>query len=121
MTLTRAIPINVHSAIEVVAAPALLVAPFVFGFSIGAGAVSIALGILLTGLALSIHGEADRAQVPLQAHAGFDYVIAAITIALGIAIGFAAGDFAAGIFMVGFGSAHLALTASTRYSRPLGT
>jgi hypothetical protein len=120
MSVTRAIPIHVHSALEVVAAPALLAAPFVFGFSIGAGAVSIALGILLTGLALSIYGEDDRGQLPLQAHAGFDYIIAAITIALGIAVGFAAGDFAAGIFMVGFGSAHLALTASTRYTRPLG-
>lgn len=121
MSLTRAIPIHVHSAVEVIAAPALLAAPFVFGFSVGAGAVSIALGALLTGLALSIYGEGDRgAQLPLQAHAGFDYVIAAITIALGIAVGFAAGDFAAGVFMVGFGSAHLALTASTRYTRPLG-
>jgi hypothetical protein len=120
MSVTRAIPIHVHSALEVVAAPALLAAPFVFGFSVGAGAVSIALGILLTGLALSIYGEGDRAQVPLQAHAGFDYLIAAVTIALGIAVGFAAGDFAAGVFMVGFGSAHLALTASTRYTRPLG-
>jgi len=120
MSVTRVIPIHVHSAVEVVAAPMLLAAPFVFGFSIAAGAVSIALGALLTGLAVSIYGEGDRAALPLQAHAGFDYVIAAITIALGIAVGFAAGDFAAGIFMVGFGSAHLALTASTRFSRPLG-
>lgn len=121
MSLTRAIPIHVHSAVEVVAAPMLLAAPFVFGFSVAAGAVSIALGVLLTGLAVSIYGEADgRQPLPLQAHAGFDYVIAAITIALGIAVGFAADDFAAGVFMVGFGSAHLALTASTRYSRPLG-
>ena len=110
-----------HSAVEVVAAPLLLAAPFAFGFSIAAAAVSIALGALLTGLAISVHGgEGNRGSLPLQAHAGFDYVIAAITIALGIAVGFAAGDFAAGIFMVGFGSAHLALTASTRFSRPLG-
>jgi hypothetical protein len=31
-----------------------------------------------------------------------------------------AGDFVATVFLVGFGSAHLALTASTRFSRPLG-
>ena len=120
MSVSRAVPIHVHSALEVVAAPLLIAAPFVLGFSIAAGAVSFALGVALIGLAVSIYGEADRASLPLQAHAGFDYVIAAITIALGIAVGFAAGDFAAGVFMVGFGSAHLALTASTRYSRPLG-
>ena len=119
--LSRTLPVGIHVVLDLALVAVLIAAPFVFGFSLGAGAVSIALGILLTGLALSIYGEADRAQLPLQAHAGFDYVIAAITIALGIAIGFAAGDFAAGIFMVGFGSAHLALTASTRFSRPLGT
>jgi hypothetical protein len=121
MTAFRAIPIHVHSALEVVAAPLLLVAPFVLGFSFAAGAVSIALGVLLTGLGLSISGgEGDRGSLPLTAHARFDYVLAAITIALGLAVGFVAGDYAAGIFMLGFGSAHLALTASTRYSRPLG-
>lgn len=121
MSAFRAVPIHVHSALEVVAAPLLLVAPFALGFSAAAGALSIALGILLTGLAVSIYGgQADRGSLPLQAHAGFDYMLAAATIALGIVVGFAAGDYAAGIFMVGFGTAHLALSASTRYSRPLG-
>ena len=121
MSAFRAISINVHSAVEVVAAPLLLIAPFVLGFSIAAGVVSIALGILLIGLGLSLHGgEADRGSLPLHAHAGFDYALAAITIVLGTIVGFAADDPAAGIFMVGFGSAHLALSASTRYSRPLG-
>ena len=82
MTAFRAIPIEVHAALEVVAAPLLLVAPFLFGFGAVAGAISIALGVLLIGVATD--------------------------------------DFAATIFMVGFGSAHLGLAASTRYSRPLG-
>jgi hypothetical protein len=47
-------------------------------------------------------------------------VLAAVTIGIGLAIGIATGDLPAAIFMVGFGSAHLALTVSTRYSRPLG-
>ena len=121
MTAFRAIPIHVHSTLEVVAAPLLLVAPFALGFSFAAGAVSIALGVLLTGLALSVYGgEGERGSLPLTAHAGFDHVFAAITIALGLTVGFGAGDYPAGVFMLGFGSAHLALTASTRYSRPLG-
>ena len=121
MTLFRAIPIHVHAALEMVAAPLLLVAPFLFGFSILAGAFSIGLGILLTGLAVSIYGgQGGHGSLPLTAHAGFDYVLAAVTIGLGTLIGIATNDFAATVFMVGFGSAHLALTASTRYTRPLG-
>ena len=120
MTAFRAIPIEAHAALEVVAAPLLLVAPFLFGFGAVAGAVSIALGVLLIGLATSIFGENGRPALPLSAHAGFDYVLAGTTIGLGALIGLATNDFAATVFMVGFGSAHLALTASTRYTRPLG-
>jgi hypothetical protein len=117
----RAIPIHVHGAVEVLAAPMLLFAPFALGFSVPAGILSFALGVLLVGLAVSIYGGQDgRAPLPLTAHAGFDYVIAGATIAIGLAVGLIAGDLTAAIFLVGFGSAHLALTASTRYTRPLG-
>ncbi|MFL5907184.1 MAG: hypothetical protein ACJ75Z_06260 [Solirubrobacterales bacterium] len=119
MSLFRAIPIHVHAALEVVAAPLLMVAPFALGFSHLAGALSIALGILLIGLATSVYGEGDRGNLPLSAHAGFDYVFALLTVAAGVVAGIA-GDLTATVFLVGFGSAHLALTASTRFSRPLG-
>jgi hypothetical protein len=119
MSLFRAIPLHVHSALEVVAAPVLFVAPFVLGFSFLAGAASIALGVLLIGLSLSLYGDGERTTVPVQAHAGFDYLLAGAAIAVAV-VGLIAGDFVAGVFMLGFGSAHLALTASTRFSRPLG-
>jgi hypothetical protein len=119
MTLFRAIPINVHAALEVAAAPLLIVAPFALGFDILAGALSIGLGILLIGLATSVYGDASRGNLPLSAHAGLDYTLALATIAAGVIAGIA-GDGIATIFLVGFGSAHLALTASTRFSRPLG-
>jgi hypothetical protein len=120
MNFFRSIPIGVHSALEVLAAPLLLVAPFVFGFGYLAGALSIAVGVMLIGLAVSIFGGAgERGTVPLSAHAGLDHVLATVTIAIGIAL-LLTGALAAGIFMVAFGSAHLALSASTRYSRPLG-
>jgi len=119
MTLFRAIPIYVHAALEVAAAPLLIVAPFALGFGHLAGALSIALGILLIGLAASVYGGGDRGSVPLSAHAGLDYTLAAVTIAVGVVAGIA-GDYVATIFLVGFGAAHLALTASTRFSRPLG-
>jgi hypothetical protein len=120
MNSLKAIPIGVHGAVEVLAAPLLIVAPFVLGFGYLAGALSIALGVLLIGLAVSIFGDGgERANVPLTAHAGLDQLLAAITIVVGAAL-LIVGELAAGIFMVGFGSGHLALSASTRYSRPIG-
>ena len=119
MSLFRAIPIHVHAALEVLAAPLLIAAPFALGFSDLAGALSIALGILLIGLAVSVYGDPNRGSVPLSAHAGLDYTLAFVTIAAGVVAGIG-GDLIATVFLVGFGSAHLALTASTRFSRPLG-
>jgi hypothetical protein len=119
MSLFRTIPIHVHAALEVIGAPLLIAAPFALGFGPVAGGVSIALGVLLIGLATSVYGEGDRGNLPLSAHAGFDYTLAAITIAAGVIAGIG-GDYVATVFLVGFGSAHLALIASTRFSRPLG-
>jgi hypothetical protein len=119
MTLFRAIPIHVHAALEVGAAPLLMVAPFALGFSHLAGALSIALGVLLLGLATSVYGDSERGNVPLSAHAGLDYTLAVATMVAGVVAGIA-GDDVATVFLVGFGSAHMALTASTRFSRPLG-
>jgi len=119
MSLFRAVPINVHAALEVAAAPLLIVAPFALGFDYLAGALSIAAGILLIGLATSLYGDSTRGNLPLTAHAGLDYTLAAATIAAGVVAGIG-GDYIATIFLVGFGSAHMALTASTRFSRPLG-
>lgn len=121
MTASRAIPIHVHGALEVLAAPLLLLAPFALGFSAAAGLVSFAIGAVLIGLAISIYGESgERGTLPLSAHAGFDYLLAGSTIALGLLVGFAAGDSVAGLFLLAFGSAHLGLIASTRYTRPMG-
>jgi hypothetical protein len=119
MSLSRAISINVHAALEVAAAPLLMVAPFALGFDYLAGALSIGLGVLLIGLATSIYGDTSRGSLPLSAHAGFDYTLAATTIAAGVVAGIG-GDYIATVFLVGFGFAHMALTASTRFSRPLG-
>jgi hypothetical protein len=119
MTLFRAIPIHLHAALEMLGAPLLIAAPFALGFSHLAAAMSIALGILLIGLAVSVYGDPARGSVTLSAHAGLDYTLAAATIAAGVVAGIG-GDYIATVFLVGFGSAHMALTASTRFSRPLG-
>jgi hypothetical protein len=120
MSLFRAIPIHVHAALEFVAAPALLVAPFAFGFTYLAGTISIAVAVLLVGLAASVYGgQGDRGNLSPSAHAGLDLTLATVTIAAGLLVGIA-GDLVATVFLVGFGTAHLALIASTRFTRPLG-
>src|SRR4029079_3182549 len=91
MSLFRAIPIHVHAALEVLAAPLLLVAPFFLGFDYLAGALSIALAVVLIGLGPSLYANAERGNLPLSAHAGFDYTIAVLTIAAGIVAGRAGG------------------------------
>jgi hypothetical protein len=118
MTLTRGIPLSVHGAIEVIAAPAIMAAPFILGFDRVATAVAVAIGVLLMALALQVEGP--RRSVPLSAHAGFDYALALAAMATGLAIAIATGAWRESIFLVGIGVAQVALTASTRFSAARG-
>jgi hypothetical protein len=111
---SRGITLTAHSAIEVLAAPLLMAAPFLLGFGGAAGAASFAIGAVLMGVAVSTAAEARS--IPLSAHASLDYTLAILTIVTGVAVGIAADEPLATAFMVGFGAAHLALAASTRYS-----
>ncbi len=113
---SRAIPLSIHGAIEVVAAPAIMAAPFVFGFGTTATVLSVALGALLLGLALQLEGPSRS--IPLSAHAGFDYALAAVAVIGGLAIGLASGEWVATSFLVGIGAALVTLTAATRFSAP---
>lgn len=117
LTLTRAIPLNVHVALEMVAAPLLMVVPLFSGASPVIGVVSFLIGALLLGLAASTLGQ--RSVVPLSAHPAFDNVLAAATVLAAIAA-LAAGDGVIAAFLAGFGAAQLVLTASTRWSIPAG-
>jgi hypothetical protein len=110
----RSIPLAIHAAIEVIAAPAIMVAPFVFDFGQAATVVAVTLGALLLGLALQAEGP--RRTVPLSAHAGFDYLLATVAAIAGLVIGLATSEWFAAIFLVGVGAAQVALTASTRFS-----
>ena len=110
----RAISLSIHSAIEVLAAPAIMAAPFVFGFGQAATVIAVTIGVLLLGLALQVEGP--RRTVPLSAHAGFDYLLAASAAIGGLAVGLATDEWYAASFLVGVGAAQVALTASTRFS-----
>ncbi|MFN8159775.1 MAG: hypothetical protein U0R52_01845 [Solirubrobacterales bacterium] len=100
--------------IELVAAPLLMVAPFALGFGGLGGILAFGLGALL--MALAVSGAREPRTVPLSAHVGFDYAIAAVTILTGLGVGIAGGHAIASAFLVGFGAAHMALAVTTRYS-----
>ena len=118
MTLSRVIPLPIHLAIETLAGPAIMAAPFLLGFGQAATIVAVFVGTVLLGLAIQAAGP--RRTIPLSAHAGFDYVLAALTAVAGLAIGIATGEWTAGVFLVGIGVALVTLTASTRFSVPVG-
>ena len=101
-----------------IAAPAVMAAPFVLGFGTAATVVTVALGALLLTLALQVEGP--RRAVPLTAHAGFDYLLATIAISAGLTIAAATGAWAESAFLVGIGVAQVALTAATRFTAPRG-
>ena len=110
----RGISLTVHSAIEVIAAPVLMVAPFVLEFGTAAMVISVFLGVMLLGLALQV--EDPSRSVPVSAHAGFDYLLAFAAVVAGLAIGISTDEWYASIFLVGFGAAQALLTASTRFT-----
>ena len=115
MTLSRGIPLSAHGAIEVIAGPAIMVAPFVLGFGAVATVLTIVLGALV--LTMSLQLEHPSRSLPLSAHAGFDYALAFTALFAGL--GFAVtGHGAESAFLVGIGVAQAALTASTRFSSP---
>lgn len=118
MAASRAIPLSAHAAIEMVAAPAIMAAPLLLGFGAAATVVVFAIGALLLGLAIQAAGPGRT--IPLSAHAGFDYGLAALAGISGLAIGIATGEWAQGVFLAGIGVALVALTASTRFSVPAG-
>lgn len=112
--MSRAIPLSVHGVIEIVSAAALIAAPFVLAFGTVTGAASLALGVTLMGLALSTH--TDTRTLPLSAHVAFDYLLGSLMLIAGVVLGIGSGEAIATAFLAGFGAAHLALTASTRFS-----
>jgi hypothetical protein len=108
------IPFGAHAAIQTVAAPAVMASPFILGFGQAAGVLAFVFGVMLLGLSLQAVGP--RRSVPLSAYAGFDYTLSIFAILGGFAVGLGAGEWNAGIFLVGIGAALAALTASTRFS-----
>jgi membrane-bound metal-dependent hydrolase YbcI (DUF457 family) len=107
--------IETHAALELGVAGALIALPFILGLSPGVVMVSIALGALLGGLAISGSEPGSRGGLSLSAHAAYDWGIAIALIGSAIVLGFASGPSALLVFLTA-GAAELALVASTSYS-----
>jgi hypothetical protein len=115
MTMSnRPIDINVHNGLVLAGAPLLMVVPYLLTFSPGVGLLSFFLGCMLMGVALA--AASPRRRVPLSAIAGFDWTLGISILAIGVVSGIFGDQPVATIFLVGFGAAHMALTAATRYS-----
>jgi hypothetical protein len=101
-----------------VAAPAIMAAPFLLGFGPAATVITVGLGAMLIGLALQVEGS-ERG-IPVSAHAGFDYALALVAGIAGVAVALVAEERIAGIFLVGIGVAMVVLAALTRFTSPRG-
>lgn len=108
----RAIPFDAHNALVLATAPLMMVVPYILTFNPEVGLVSFFLGALLMSVALA----GSTRSLSTSAHKGFNWVLGLSTLGVGIVAGIFGDAPVATIFLVGFGSAHLALTASTRYS-----
>jgi hypothetical protein len=111
MTIARLFPLQLQAAAKALAAPAIIVLPFVLGFP-GAGLVgAIVVGALTMGSALGVLGRAPR----VTAHMGLDLLIG--TISAGFAAGLALiGEFSAAAFFAGAAFVLALLTLTTSYS-----
>ena len=109
----RPVNIDLHNALVLATAPLMMVVPYLLTFSPGIGLLSFLLGTLLMGVALAGISGANR--VPSSALAGFDWTLGLTIFAIGIATGIFGNQPVATIFLVGFGAAHMALAAVTRY------
>lgn len=110
----RGISTTVHSALEMFAAPAIMVAPFLLGFGPAATVLAVLLGVVLLGLALQL--ETPSRSIPLRAHASFDYLLGFLAAVGGLAVGLVQDEWNAAGFLVGVGVAMALLSASTRFS-----
>jgi hypothetical protein len=116
MTALRLIPLPIHAALELVIGMFTMAAPFLLGFGLPAAVVAVAIGALITGVALAgTVDERGASAVPVSALYAFDYGIAIGLVGAGAVLGLA-GDPRAALALTIIGGAQLLLNVTTRYS-----
>ena len=115
MTALRLISLPTHAALELTGGLVVMAAPFLFEFSAAGLVVSVALGALIVGLALSTVPVEGRASSPIAAHFAYDRGIAVGLLGGALVLGIA-GDAAAAIFLAAAALSQAFLNLITRYS-----
>jgi hypothetical protein len=116
VTALRLIPLPIRSALQLVIGMFTMVAPFLLGFGLPAAVVAVALGALITGVALAgTVDERGASAVPVSALHAFDYGIAVGLVGAAAVVGLA-GDATAALTLTLIGAAQLLLNLTTRYS-----
>lgn len=116
MTALRLIPLPIHAALELVIGMFTMAAPFLLGFGLPAAVVAVAIGALITGVALAgTVDERGASAVPVSALYAFDYGITIGLVGAGAVLGLA-GDPRAALALTIIGGAQLLLNVTTRYS-----
>ena len=114
MTALRLVPLQIHSAVEMVAGLLLMAAPFALGMSTAAMVSGVVIGALVVGTALQAL-DFDGRSFSVSAHWAADYGLALGL--LGAALVIATVDSPAALLFGGFGVAQLLLNLTTRYSQ----
>lgn len=114
MTALRLISFPTHAALELAGGLIVLVAPFALGFSAAGLVVSVLLGALIVGLALSAIPVEGRTS-PIGAHFAYDRGLAVALLGSSLILGIA-GDMTASAFLAGAAVVQAALNLITRYS-----
>ena len=114
MTALRLVPLQIHSALELLAGLAIMALPFALGLTAAAMVTGVVVGALVAGTALQSL-DAGSAPLPISAHLAADFGLG-IGLA-GAAIVFVGTDAAASLMFGAAALAQLALTATTRYTQ----
>jgi hypothetical protein len=114
MTTLRLFTLSAHAALELALGLGLLVAPFVLGFTPAGMVVGVALGALITGLALS-GATREPGGLPIAAHLAFDRALALAASAGSIALALQNDRVAATVLAI-VALTQVALSYTTRYS-----
>jgi hypothetical protein len=114
MTALRLISLPTHAVLELALGVFVMAAPFVLGFGAAGLVVSVFLGAIVVGLALSAT-PADGTAVPVSAHFAFDRAAAIGLVAGAVALA-VAGDRTAAVFLAAAAVAQTALNLTTRYT-----
>ncbi len=116
MTVVALIPLPIHAALRMLTGLATMLAPFVVGFQAPAMVMSVLVGAVVTGVALSaVVDERGRLAMPISALHTLDYGLALGLLAVG-AVVLVAGDAAAGFVLGTIALVQLVGNLLTSYS-----